>query len=1559
MKLAPDPKDTQEFQFKQSTVHQILDSFTVIPPACNLIVADVCRGLLYIGHNNKLTVLKPGNDEESTEWKLEHNLPVNISQLALNCDCSYLAVTSQSPIVLIYDVTSLSKNDLEILHKIRVSKESSMEQIFVFDVKWNPCFPGMLCTVASDGSVGSFQVKVNDQKVTVGLAGLEKPNGLDARCLAWSPKGKQIVIGCRNGSIVQLKPDLKIARLIPGPEPNIGEVISLLWISNYQFCAAYLNTSERHFNVLIVDAPKGKTTANFTNYEDITYALLGAEGESALPRYYFDHIPEWGLIIAGSSGSSEIALLATTDSGVTWCQWQPVDSGRAQLPLIGTIESYPVGFAIDKSPVEKLPWGAESTLPNPVPILHIFSTSGQLCSFHMVNLLPNCPVVCSAPIEIVLPPQTAKLPDSRLSIAPSELSFALTSAVTSTPRPSNPTEITCEHPKAAPVANLFSEPAKPTELPRQIQSNELKAHEVEKPATIIESDELNTSIAKTQVQETQEQEEAKEKICMQDFIREKEQFEKELHEILEPQLKLEAIGDCGTFLVDKCIEIDNFIKDLRKETNNLSSSIAYLKTSLLQSFAWVEKTKSRNAVNSNITTRGLEESSRIAELKKRYYYTQNQLIQATKALDLKWSDHRSDEQSKMRIPSTEYLYQTLIKQNDIINKEREKLECLRKKLRLIIHPSSSSGLVSDLNQSMSSLNISPKETSPLRPDSEIIQARCKAIAIKTLAFTNEKQAKLKRLLAQSSPKIIKPINPATIPHRPAINTNIEEIAPLDESKQQSTKEINEQQPQEARQDATAASTMAKLSQAEQRTSAMPILTQSLSKPSTTITFGKPDTTSSLANALKPQNKTESGNFGMATLSTQEVLQQKPLSSDIIFKTNTPQMQALQKLETLFSSANYPLTTEAPTLTHPTASSNSPSMPAIAAMPPLSALSFLSKTAAAISTAAPSATPQGLPQTAPILESKLTMQAPQRATPQATLDFSALSFGSQQNAGFANMAVQSPPKGATSTTASTINFGKASPLPASLLNLTASIQNAAAAQAAAAVAASTINMNIFSKALNVASPTSATAITTSTTTASATTVAPKPVLNVPSFTGGTTAQAQNSTLFGGQSTAGVVPAFGKLVTSPTASATFTPSTPIAALSSFGKAITTTAVAPSTNAFGAVISTTPLTADTSTTTTTSSTKFENNAFVNNLSTSLTFGTPTTTTATATIAPSFFTPTSKSSAETGKTSASEINFANAISSSSTASTFGNANTPTTIAPAFGKVSPATSVTAATTSVTTPPTDIFGKAAISSTAQPSSPFGSNTMSQSIFGGTTAQQSSSPSIFSGNSAGSNLFKTPATTASSIFGAKPAMTASMFGGNTSASSPAFGTPSTMPSVFDNNAQKTANAPSFAAFASPPATGQASIFGSASSNVTPAVGGSPSFFGGSTTPVITGSPTSPAFGASPAFGSKPVFGSPPGGVFGNAKSVFGGGFATTAFGGSPTSTGFGSAPAMGGSPPPMGSNTPKVFGSTTGSTTFESLAGQTEGFSFGSLAQKTAEPEKPPSFGGGSSFSTWR
>lgn len=73
-------------------------------------MTDKKRGLLYIGHNDKVTVLKPA-EENRAEWKIELQLPGVVSKMAINCDYSYIAIAvALKPTILIYDVYSLVRN---------------------------------------------------------------------------------------------------------------------------------------------------------------------------------------------------------------------------------------------------------------------------------------------------------------------------------------------------------------------------------------------------------------------------------------------------------------------------------------------------------------------------------------------------------------------------------------------------------------------------------------------------------------------------------------------------------------------------------------------------------------------------------------------------------------------------------------------------------------------------------------------------------------------------------------------------------------------------------------------------------------------------------------------------------------------------------------------------------------------------------------------------------------------------------------------------------------------------------------------------------------------------------------------------------------------------------------------------------------------------------------------------------------------------------------------------------------------------------------------------------
>lgn len=110
-----------------------------------------------------------------------------------------------------------------------------------------------------------------------GLEIHELPRAAAATCMCWSPKGKQIAVGSRDGKITQYKPDLKVAKVVEAP-PFEGSQFptALQWISNYQFIAVYKTINvDAQCNLLVVNCPKTGDVTHI-NYDDICYSYGNA-----------------------------------------------------------------------------------------------------------------------------------------------------------------------------------------------------------------------------------------------------------------------------------------------------------------------------------------------------------------------------------------------------------------------------------------------------------------------------------------------------------------------------------------------------------------------------------------------------------------------------------------------------------------------------------------------------------------------------------------------------------------------------------------------------------------------------------------------------------------------------------------------------------------------------------------------------------------------------------------------------------------------------------------------------------------------------------------------------------------------------------------------------------------------------------------------------------------------------------------------------------------------------------------------------------------------------------
>nr|XP_023012697.1 nuclear pore complex protein Nup214 [Leptinotarsa decemlineata] len=374
LKSCPDPVDVQDILFKLRCRLKVfhnedLDSFSNSP---SLISCASRYGLLFVGTNSKTLQAIQLNCTESysTKDKDINNyprrnliLPSPPTHICVNCDSTILAVVVQKDVCLVvifHDVLSFYKQTVSVIKELRLS---STPGVTVLEVNWNPALPSIFTACKSDGTFGVYELKGNAIDIN------ELPTAAETTCFCWSPKGKQIAVGSKNGKITQYKPDLKAVKVIN--EPPLGSphsLISLQWVSNYQFIGVYHSSEpEGQSKLIVVDAPKTGETS-YTNYDDVCYS-----GNSRIPQFYMIMQQHWNLLMVASSNSTEIGVLGSVAD--TWTQWIISDSARAELPLDAKKQdTLPVGFALDISPSKPVPWG-EGTIP-PCPYLLILSHQG-------------------------------------------------------------------------------------------------------------------------------------------------------------------------------------------------------------------------------------------------------------------------------------------------------------------------------------------------------------------------------------------------------------------------------------------------------------------------------------------------------------------------------------------------------------------------------------------------------------------------------------------------------------------------------------------------------------------------------------------------------------------------------------------------------------------------------------------------------------------------------------------------------------------------------------------------------------------------------------------------------------------------------------------------------------------------------------------------------------------------------------------------------------------------------------------------------------------------------
>ncbi|XP_032570953.1 nuclear pore complex protein Nup214 [Drosophila sechellia] len=397
--IAPDCKDTQDFQFKLH--HKVVAFKKCGEPRSNvnLLAVSSSRGLLFAGSPTqpelKVIIVKDLVNAKSTGQQPQARLvtlPSIPNYIACNSDGNLLAVNytqNGTGLLSIYAVISFMTPDVRPVSSIRLAAEDHVQSV---QLLWNPVLPNSLAVVLSNGALAMYALKEGGH---VEMHSLNKDQ--QVKCGCWSPKGKQIALGFSGGTVKQFKPDLTLAKQLLCP-PNIHDApfdtIAIQWLSTFQFAVIFLQHGEDCSpSLYILNAPKDGAP-RYIKYYDICYSINGPRKD----QFVFSHVPQWNLLLVVSANGVEVGIMRSTEAGDSpaWQQLTLLDEARIEMPLSeDKDETFPLGFAFDTSTTHQLTINEQKL--QTMPMVHVLSSDGILLSFNFLNMLPTAVSVCSPP----------------------------------------------------------------------------------------------------------------------------------------------------------------------------------------------------------------------------------------------------------------------------------------------------------------------------------------------------------------------------------------------------------------------------------------------------------------------------------------------------------------------------------------------------------------------------------------------------------------------------------------------------------------------------------------------------------------------------------------------------------------------------------------------------------------------------------------------------------------------------------------------------------------------------------------------------------------------------------------------------------------------------------------------------------------------------------------------------------------------------------------------------------------------------------------------------------
>lgn len=538
---------------------------------------------------------------------------------------------------------------------------------------------------------------------------------------------------------------------------------------------------------------------------------------------------QWNILLVSSANSIDVSFLSISQAGdlPIWTQEFPNDLFPAELPLTpGKDESFPLGFELETGCSSRLL--QEDGTPYPVmPMIHILSTYGVLCSFYVLNTSHGYVDICSPPRpldsaamslfrvnqlvqahepEVLLrTPQKAELPFAPPigQSTPALPKFQLTT--TPKPPPANIFAGSLLGQTAQPVTTLGLSSA-----PSAFQSVALTGAPTAPVVNLTQSQpqpavalitvpqtytpsvagpvKAEASVRPTPVEKqfTAEDEQVYARMIQDEM----KAFELELKTVMEKSRSLKVnIGtrDESADMRRSIEELDELKKEATETIDSLRSDVQSNRLGTTEMFSMVYEARAKfdqskheksiflnqNLVQDRASKRTLD------RLVKQVSQCEMQLQLAIQIMNSQWASYQEamskSKKNRMHNPSLEGLYQTLTKQQEIIYKQNEKMALLKSKL----------GLRGGLIKQTTTLNATMESFS----DSMISISLADQVQSENSKLTQKKLKNIRNLLAGREVVTIKPQRP----ERTGLNSEI-----IREKRLQTLKVLKRPKPDETR-----------------------------------------------------------------------------------------------------------------------------------------------------------------------------------------------------------------------------------------------------------------------------------------------------------------------------------------------------------------------------------------------------------------------------------------------------------------------------------------------------------------------------------------------------------------------------------------------------------------------------------------------------------------------------------------------------------------------------------------------------------------------------------------